>query len=226
MRKRLYVINASSRRDTGITENIAASLSWMQFPAAPEIVCVTLADGPCGIVSARDSDDAAPAVLRFIEQKAQQPDSAGFVVACFSDPGVHAARELTSKPVVGIGEAGLSAALSLGDVIGSLGVSAGRGSKVWRLARTMGVHHRLIGHQGLGLDYAELQQPAQVEQRLIAAAQQLKAAGAEALLFAGAGLARYVSALEQAVELPVVDPTQAAAGLVLAQIMQSNGGRG
>src|SRR5690606_29094966 len=95
--------------------------------------CLTLKDGPNGISTARDSDDAAPAVLRFIENEARRDEVEGFIVACFSDPGVHAARGLTSKPVAGIGEAGFAAALSLGDLIGTIGVAAGRGTKSMRL---------------------------------------------------------------------------------------------
>lgn len=224
MRKVIYVINASSRADTGITENIARSLSWMRHDGLPDIACVTLADGPCGINSARDSDDAAPAVLRFIEREAARDETAGFVVACFSDPGVYAARGLTGKPVAGIGEAGLSAALCLGDRIGTIGASA-NGAKTLRLARQLGMLPRLAGHQGLGLDYGQLQDARLVTQAVIDAGRRLKEdAGAEALLFAGAGFAAYASLLETAVGLPVIDPVQAAAGLVLSQIMQRSCG--
>lgn len=222
MSRIIHVINASSRTDTGITEDLARSLAWSRVPGLPAFNCLTLADGPRGISSARDSDDAAPAVLRFIEREAARAEVAGFVVACFSDPGVFAARGLTGKPVVGIGEAGFSAALAMGETIGTIGVAAGNGAKSMRLARHMGVAARVAGHRGLGLDYGELQDPSLVTARLIEAGEALRdEEGAGALLFAGAGLARYVSPLEQAVGLPVVDPTQAAAGVVLAQVMQA-----
>lgn len=223
MRRIIHIINASSRTDTGITEDIARSLAWMSAEGFPQINCLTLEDGPCGINTARDSDDAAPAVLRFIEREAARPDVAGFVVACFSDPGVFAARGLTGKPVVGIGEAGFAAALSLGEMIGTLGVAAGKGAKSMRLARHIGISGRIAGHRGLGLDYGQLQDPALTTRRLIDAGKSLRDEdGAEVLLFAGAGLARYVAPLEDAVALPVIDPTQAAAGLILAQVMQSS----
>lgn len=217
----IHVINASSRTDTGITEDMALSLRWMNVPGLPAINCVTLEDGPCGISTARDSDDAAPAVLRFIEREAGREEVAGFIVACFSDPGVFAARGLTGKPVAGIGEAGFAMAVSLGETIGTIGVGAGKGAKSMRIARHMGIAARVAGHRGLGLDYGELRQPELVERRLIEAGKALRDEdGAEVLLFAGAGLARYVAPLEQAVGLPVIDPTQAAAGMVLAQVMQ------
>lgn len=216
----IHIINASSRSDTGITQNMAESLSGWAGEGLPRFNCVTLEDGPNGISTARDSDDAAPAVLRFIEREAIRPDVAGFVVACFSDPGVHAARGLTHKPVAGIGEAGFAAALALGDQIGTIGVAAGRGAKSMRLARHMGILDRVVGHRGLGLTYDQLQYPEVVTQAAIEAGRALKEEGAEVLLFAGAGLARYVGPVQDAVALPVIDPTQAAAGIVFTQIMQ------
>lgn len=221
MPRLVHVINASSRTDTGITEDIAESLAWIRTERLPVFNCLTLADGPPGITTARDSDDAAPAVLRFIEREAKRDEVAGFVVACFSDPGVHAARGLTAKPVAGIGEAGFAAALSLGDLVGTIGVTAGPGAKSMRLARHMGIAGRVAGHRGLGLTYDQLKHPDLVAQRAVDAGRELREDGAEVLLFAGAGLARYVAPVEQAVGLPVIDPTQAAAGIVLAQIMQA-----
>lgn len=226
MRPAIHVINASSRTDTGITETIAASLAWADLPALPRVDCVTLADGPRGITTARDSDEAAPAVLRFVAARAAEASSLGFVIACFSDPGVHAARGLTAKPVVGIGEAGFAAALALGETVGTIGVAAGRGAKSRRLARHMGVADRVAGHRGLGLDYGQLQDPDLVRDRLIEAGRTLRDEDeANVLLFAGAGFGRWVAPLEDAIGLPVVDPTQAAYGVVLAQAMQTGGVR-
>lgn len=211
----IHVINASSRTDTGITENLAQSLAWLKGPAIPRISCVTLEDGPNGISTARDSDDAAPAVLRYIERHGADADAAGFVVACFSDPGVYAARELTRAPVVGIGEAGLLAALAVGDTIATIGVSK-KTDKPARLARHMGVDNRVACHVGLGLDYGDLQYPEKVIDSLIAAGREIQAAhDVQALVFAGAGLARYVEPLSIATGLPVIDPSQAAVATLL-----------
>lgn len=220
MRPIVYVINASSRMDTGITADLADSLAWLNGAGLPQIACITLEDGPNGISTARDSDNAAPAVLRFIERECVREDVAGFVVACFSDPGVYAARELTVKPVVGIGEAGYLSAFAFGDLVGVIGVA--EGSKVLRLARQLGLAQRIAGHRVLGLDYGQLKDSELVTDRVVAAGLSLRdEAGAGTLLFAGAGLARYVRSLERITGLPVVDPTQAAVGMVVAQVMQS-----
>jgi Asp/Glu/hydantoin racemase len=116
----IQVLNPSSRTDTGITEDLQKSLHWHQGPWMPQVRCLTLEEGPCGISTARDSDAAAPAVIDHIERESGKADVVGFVVACFSDPGVFAARGITKKPVVGIGEAGFAAALALGDRFGTM----------------------------------------------------------------------------------------------------------
>ena len=216
----IHVINASSRTDTGITDELARSLSWCRGPRLPAICCVTLEDGPNGITTARDSAEAAPAVLSYIERHHGDPGCAGFVVACFSDPGVHEAGELTAKPVVGIGGAGLGTAAAIGPHVGTIGVSRGSGRKTRHLAMQYGLGQTLAGHRELGLDYADLQDPDVMTTALIEAGIALRdGKQADVLLFAGAGLARYVQPVQQAVGLPTIDPTQAALCMVMGQVM-------
>jgi Asp/Glu/hydantoin racemase len=221
MKEIIYVLNASSRVDTGITAELGRSLQWCAGPDLPRIECVTLADGPNGIVTERDSDDAAPAVHRFVERHATDSAVAAFVVACFSDPGVSAARDLTHKPVIGIGEAGLTAALALGDLVGTIGVSAGQEAKSLRFARRTGIFDRFAGHVAIGLDYADLQRPEFVSHRLIGAARKLRDENhASVIVFAGAGMGRYVRPVRKATRMPIIDPTQVAVALAVATVTQ------
>lgn len=218
MAKIIHVMNASSRKDTGITEELSRTLEPLRFPGGPEIDCVTLEDGPNGITTSRDSDLAAVAVARFIEERHELPDTGAFVVACFSDPGIAAAREFSSRPVLGIGEAGVMTALAFGGQLGLISVSAGSEGKNRRALRALGVEARLAGAAALGLDYGDLRRPERVLGRLIEVGASLRELGAGSLLFAGAGMGRYCAQLEQAVGLPVVDPTQAAVGLALSRV--------
>lgn len=215
----IHVINASSRTDTGITEELARSLAWLCGSGVPPIHCLTLADGPKGIANGRDSDRAAGAVIRHIEMHAGDDAVGGFVVACFSDPGVHSAREATAKPVIGIGEAAIQSALVLGERFGTIGVSAGQHNKTRRFVRKTGGLDRYVGHVGMGLDYADLQYPDRVEDGLLRAARSLRDdMGADVVVLAGAGLARYVPALIRRGGLPVVEPTAAAVLVALQQV--------
>ena len=57
---------------------------------APSINCITVKDGPYGIESQQDSDVAAELVPETIRPSDQNVDA--FVIACYSDPGLRAAR--------------------------------------------------------------------------------------------------------------------------------------
>jgi allantoin racemase len=71
--------------------------------AAPgtEVAATQPAFGPASIEGVYDGAFAVPGVLAEIAGS----DADAFVIACFDDTGLDAARSLTAKPVIGIGEA-------------------------------------------------------------------------------------------------------------------------
>ncbi|MEY2342533.1 aspartate/glutamate racemase family protein [Acidithiobacillus sp. IBUN Pt1247-S3] len=72
-----------------------------------EVVSPT--DGPISIESHLDDAIAAASILELVAVGEQQRAD-GQVIACFGDPGLLAAREISSGPVVGIAEAAMHAA--------------------------------------------------------------------------------------------------------------------
>lgn len=103
---RLAVINPNT--DDGDTAAMVASIE----AALPEarVTALTAERGPRSIEGAYDAAFGALETARLVRS---QPDHDAYLIACFGDPGVHAARELTTAPVVGIGEAALTAAAML-----------------------------------------------------------------------------------------------------------------
>ena len=71
--------------------------------AAPTttVVGVTSEIGPASIESHYDEAVAVPGVLRAIE-RGEREGVDGYVIACFGDPGLDAARELATGPVLGL----------------------------------------------------------------------------------------------------------------------------
>src|SRR4051812_4876453 len=124
----IYFINPNSL--THVTDGIARTLAATARPSAVEFRCVTLRGAPPGIVSQRDADKAAVLVSDFVE--AHSAEASGFVIACYSDPGLYAAQEVTTKPVVGIGYAALARASTLGERIGVIAVSSRGIARHWR----------------------------------------------------------------------------------------------
>jgi Asp/Glu/hydantoin racemase len=60
-----------------------------------------------------------PLIIRTVRER---NDAYGYVIACFSDPGPHAAREPTTRPVFGIAESGIITALTLGARFGLISI--------------------------------------------------------------------------------------------------------
>jgi allantoin racemase len=78
-----------------------------------ELTVVCPDKGPETIESAYDEAQAIPPTLALIKQ-ANQDGCDAIVLACFSDPGLRAGREISDIPVIGIEEASLHVAAMLG----------------------------------------------------------------------------------------------------------------
>ena len=209
----LIVINPNSSRE--VSRGIAEALTpFARF--GTEIRVLTLAEGPPGIESQRQADLTIAPMLRLA---AAQKEAQGFVIACFGDPGLHALRDQTPLPVVGIQEAGVLQALSLGQRFGVIAILPASIPRHLRAFGAMGVTDRLAGDRALGLGVADLAREDTTRAAMIRTAQTLRDVdGADVLVQGCAGLARYRRVLEEAVGLPVVEPCQAATALALGQI--------
>ncbi|MGA0825898.1 MAG: aspartate/glutamate racemase family protein [Gemmobacter sp.] len=210
----LFVINPNS--SAVVTAGIAEAVAPLGRMGAP-IECLTLAEGPPGIESQAQADETVAPMLRLaatLEDRA-----AGFVIACFGDPGVHALRDRTRTPVSAIPAAAGATALTLGQRFGIIAILPRSIPRHLRSLGAMGVLGRLAGDRALGLGVAELAQPARTEARLIETGRALRDAdGAEVLILGCAGMARYRARLEDALGLPVIDPCQVAVATALGRI--------
>ena len=109
-RMKILVINPNTSES--MTAHLARELMQLKAPGT-ELTVVNPEHGPVSIESAYDEALAIPPTLALIKQ-AEQDGYDAAVIACFSDPGLHAARELVSIPVIGIQEATLHVAAQLG----------------------------------------------------------------------------------------------------------------
>jgi Asp/Glu/hydantoin racemase len=212
----LIVINPNSSQL--VTEGIDAAVEPLRAFGTP-IRCLTLAEGPPGIESQRQADLTIAPMLALA---AAQRDAAGYVIACFGDPGLYALRDQTRLPVLGIQQAAVMTALTLGQRFGVIAILPGSIPRHLRAFGAMGVMDRLAGDRALGLGVADLADPDKSLAAMIATGKRLRDTdGADVLIMGCAGMARYRAALEAATGLPVVEPTQAAVSLALGQICLS-----
>jgi Asp/Glu/hydantoin racemase len=213
-RPRIRVVNPNS--NDAVTRGLDAALEPLRFADGPEIVCSTLPEGPFGIETQADSDSVAMPLRRLVEA---DNASDAFVIACYSDPGLHVCREGTTRPVFGIAECGVLTALARADRFGVIAIGQRSIARHARYLRQMGLIDRLAGERPLDMSVAETATGEGTLERMIGVGLELKDGdGAGAVIMGCAGMARHRKPLEQALGIPVIDPTQAAVAMALGAV--------
>ena len=170
--------------------------------------------GPASIESHYDEALSVPGILAEIEA-GEAAGVDGYVIACFGDPGMDAARELARGPVVGIAEAAMRAASYLGrsfSVVTTLDRTAGR---AWDLAEHYGMGRFCAGVHGCGIPVLDLDRDPSSQAVVLGACQQALAIDrSDAIVLGCAGMADFCSALSARLGVPVVDGVSAATLMV------------
>jgi allantoin racemase len=211
----IIVINPNST--VAVTAAMDEGVAPLRIPGGPAIECLTLAEGPPGIESQSDADNVIAPLCNTI--RARDDEAAAFVVACFSDPGLHSARDVTRKPVLGIAECGILAALTLGQRFGIIAILAKSVPRHLRYVGAMGLTGRLAGDLPIGLGVTELAKEDVTLKRMIETGALLRDdKGADVLVMGCAGMARYRGRLQATLGIPVVEPTQAAVAMAIGRV--------
>lgn len=207
----ILVINPNS--NSTVTRGIDEALAVLHSPGH-NISTVNLTGTPNGIQSQADVDAVALPTAELIRTENDNHDA--FVIACFSDPGLHVSREVSSKPVLGIAQTGMLTALSLGQHPGVISILSTSIPRHWRYYRALGIASTVAGDIAIDTPVAQLSDEDRVFARMQEAGRRLiKDHGADVLVMGCAGMARYRKPLEDELDVAVVDPTQAAVGLAL-----------
>jgi len=215
--QRIRVINPNSNE--AVTRGLDAALEPLRFADGPEIVCSTLAEGPFGIETQSDVESVVMPLRRVVEA---DNSSDAFVIACYSDPGLQLCREATTRPVFGIAECGVLTALTRGGRFGVIAISQRSIARHVRYLRQMGLTERFAGERPLEITVAETASGEKTLERMIDIGRQLKEQdGAEAVIMGCAGMALHRKPLEDALGIPVIDPTQAAVAMALGAVQFS-----
>jgi allantoin racemase len=213
---RLLVVNPNT--SASMTQRIGAAARAAAGPGI-EVVAVNPAHGPASIEGYFDEAFAAPGLV----EEVAKGDAAGFdafIVACFDDTGLEAARCGARGPVIGIGEAAFHLAALI----------AHRFSVVTTLSRSIAPIEANLTRYGLASRCARvracevpvlaLDDPASgVREKLSAEIDRAMAEdGAEAIVLGCAGMADLAAALALRHGLPVVDGVAAAVKLAEALV--------
>ncbi|MCL6581770.1 MAG: aspartate/glutamate racemase family protein [Firmicutes bacterium] len=208
---RILVVNPNTSEEA--TERIALVAGPSARWSTVDVVNVDY--GPRYIEGEVDEIVAAHAVAETVARTASAYDA--FVVACFSDPGLRAAREVARKPVVGIAEAAFLVARGLGAAFSLLSNAPEDEPIFRRLARSYGHGDLLLSVRSTGTSVGEFaRQDPKAYPSLLAAGRLAVADGAGAVGLACAGMCGYAAPLAEELGIPVLDGV--ACGVALAEL--------
>src|SRR4051812_40401119 len=166
---------------------------------------------PPAIESALDEAACVPPMLAIVRD-AQGRGYDAVVIACFSDPGLDAARDATDLPVVGIQDAAMHLAAQIGYRFSVLTTLAHRAPLRERAALLAGLDRRLASCRPLNLPVLEtVQNREQVVYKIVAVGRQcIEQDRAEVLVLGCAGLGDLAERASHLLGVPVIDPNAAA----------------
>ena len=174
--------------------------------------------GPASIESHYDEALSVPGLLTEVAA-GERAGVDGYVIACFGDPGLDAARELAAGPVVGIAEAAMHAAMLLGrgfSVVTTLDRTRGR---AWELAVRYGAGPACRGVYGCAIPVLELDRDPDVVDRVVAVGRAaLERDDSDVLVLGCAGMADLGTQVSARLGVPVVDGVAAATVFVQSLI--------
>lgn len=203
---RIKLINPNT--STAMTEAMAQAARDVAAPGT-QIDAVTNLSGPASI---EGHYDEAISVIGMIDQMRLDPTADAYVIACFGDPGLLAARELTGAPVLGIAEAAMHAATFVATSF----------SIVTTLDRTRIISEALVRNYGMqaacrrvratNLPVLELEEPGDRVNEIVYAEckRALDEDGCGAIVLGCAGMAGLVDYLRARLPVPVIDGVAAA----------------
>ncbi|CAB4722615.1 MAG: Asp/Glu racemase [Actinobacteria bacterium] len=204
---RILVVNPNT---TGsMTASIGACARAVAGPGV-SVDAVNHPTGPASVESHYDDALAAPGVLAEIAA-GESAGYDGFVIACFGDPALLAAREVATGPVVGIAEAAMRTAAYLGrsfSVVTTLSRTIGH---TWDIARAYGVAGHCAGVHACDLAVADLETDPAARERVLATCREALAIdGSDSIVLGCAGMADLCADLSDALGVPVIDGVAAA----------------
>ena len=213
----LKVINPNT--SSAMTQVIAAG-AYQVLPGDVQLSVVNPRMGPPSIESHYDEALCVPGILEEIEVGERQGVD-GYVLACFGDPGLQAARELADGPVIGLAEAAMRTACYLGrsfSVVTTLHRTVGRALD---LAAAYGVRDACAGVHAADVAVLDLDRgPNAFETVLGACRQALTADGSDVIVLGCAGMTSFTPRLSTALGVPVVDGVSAAVLTVSSLVRQ------
>jgi allantoin racemase len=198
---RIHVINPNTT--VSMTRKIEAAAKRAASPGV-EVSAVNPDFGPPSIEGYFDEAFAVPGL---IAEMAKLGEADAFVIACFDDTGLEAARCATTAPVVGIGEGAFHVASLIAEKFSVVTTLSRSIAPIERNLAKYGLAARCARVRAADVPVLALEEPGSAARLTIAREieRALTEDGAEAIVLGCAGMADLARDLEEAVGVPVLD---------------------
>ena len=209
---RLLVINPNST--ASMTEKIGTA-ARAAASEGTEIIAVNPPGGPVSIEGYYDEALSVPGLLHMIQTTS---DFDAVIIACFDDTGVDAARCLTDRPVIGIGEAAYHFASIISNKFSVVTTLARSVPALEHNLHIYGLSARCVRVRSSEVAVLELEHDGSDACNKISAeiGRAVREDRAEAIVLGCAGMADLAKRLEAEHQLPVLDGVSCAVRLAEA----------
>jgi len=208
----MKILVANPNTSVGVTDRLVASGRLVASPGT-ELLPMTAPRGVPYIATRAEAAIGSAMMLEMLAEQRGTFDAA--IVAAFGDPGLGGARELFDFPVVGMAEAAMLVACTLGRKFAI--VSFAKALEPWfaEIVDWHGMSGRCAAIQMLDSAFTNINDVAEEKEQLLVdlANRVVTQHGADVVILAGAPLAGLATKLRERVPVPLVDGIQAAVAM-------------
>lgn len=181
-----------------------------------EVEAISPRWGPASIEGHLEDELAAVATLEAVAERAGDYD--GVIIACYGDPGLYAAREVSPVPVVGIAEASMLMACMVAHRFSVVTVLPRIRPLIDDVVARYGLSSRCASVRATSLAVLDIERDPQAAEREIAAEanRAITDDGAEAICLGCAGMGPLDGRVQEKLGVPVIDGVAAAVKMLEA----------
>lgn len=212
---KIKVINPNTT--ASMTEKIGAIARSVANPGTEIIAC----NPKMGTVSIEGHYDEALSVVGILDEICQGEAAGidGYIIACFGDPGLLAARELAKAPVIGIAEAAMHAASFIATSF-SIVTTLNRTKIIARhLVSNYGMTHLCRQIRAIDLPVLNLETDSEIQNHILAECRRaLQEDECGAIVLGCGGMADLAALISDKLGIPVIDGVSAAVKFIEALV--------
>jgi allantoin racemase len=165
-----------------------------------------LKSGPETIETYVDVVQASPEILNIIFEEKDNYDA--FIINCFADPGLDAAREVSERLVLGVAETTMHIAAMLVDKFSVL--TTDKNSIPWTVnqAHSYGIFDKLAGVSAVDIGVGGLKLNNSTYTKFLKQAEKELERDSEAIALGCTGMTAFAEKLQKDIKVPVLEPSK------------------